>query len=287
MHPADHTRRCAPGRQAARRALPALAALLALALLFALARPAPADGPQAAQASGREPLVIVTHPDYPPMMYVRDGVLLGVGPDLAHLVLDDLGLPWRDGGGMSWGRALFEADAGRADLVVGLYRNAERQERYDFVPTPFLASPETLIGMKGVHWYPGTWDGLRGRRVGLIRHERFSHKFEQFLKDNAATVDVTTVPSLEAALAMLQAGRIDCFPFGLYSTLAKAQSMGLGGRVAPLGEPLSEEPLYFAVSRRSPWRDLLPELDRRIRARIADGTVDRLLDEHLARMPVP
>lgn len=256
-------------RHAARLA-PCLALCLAM---LALAVPARAE---------ERPLTFSAHPDFHPVMFIQDGVLRGVGPDLARIVLNDLGVPFTAMRGMSWGRTQHEASSGRLDLVAGLYRKPQRLADYAYVPTPFMTIPESLfVRTGGDRDVASSWDALPGRRVGVIQHERYTAAFEAYLRTHDEDVTVVSAPNLEAVLSMLVAGRIDSFPFGLYAARAKALAMGLEDAVTDLRPPLADEPFYFAFSRQSPYLDLLPEVDRRIRERIADGTVDRLLKRYL------
>lgn len=248
--------------------------LLALPLLAFLT---PLHG--ASQEAGT--VTHASHSDFPPAMYMDGDRLTGVAPDLADIIFKDLGLKSLGHGGMPWGRVLRQVENGHIDMVSGLYFNSERTRIFDFVPTPLMQVPEVLFTTQNNPMSLESWDMLFGKRVTLVAHERFTPEFEQFLKDNANRITVQTAPSLNAAFQMLLAGRTDCMPYGQFAGVIKAQEFGFLSELRVLYPPLSSEGLFLAFSKHSAYRDLIPHVDQRIKARIADGTVKRLLDKHM------
>ena len=219
-----------------------------------------------------------TNPSYPPYDWaVDDQHYAGAASELLKLitpagyVLREVVVPWV--------RAQDMARRGEIDLLINLRITAERSAWMQFSQNPTFYNP-IVVFMRRDRAIPFTsWDELKSLRGGVTIGDAFGNGFDEYLKAN---LSVEAISNMSGNFRKLDAGRIDYFVSGYYMGLAWLAQAGLGERIVALQPPISQNYIHLGFSRLSPHRHLLPEIDRRLAALNADGTLERLLKEQLA-----
>lgn len=225
----------------------------------------------AGQAAARD-LIACGHPAYPPVSWVADGELRGLAPTLVRELFGELGLRVRLEAFGNWKRCLLEVRAGRADIVVAAYRNREREQQFAFSGQYVVADPIVLFVRRDRSFAFDDWDDLRGRTVGLLLGDSFGERFDRFAE---AALKVERVSTGRQNVRKLVLGRIDFMPIGRDSGRLQSRRLGYDERVMALARPLVTEYYHVAVRRGSELEAVLPEIDRRLAALHADGSIER------------
>lgn len=233
----------------------------------------------AAQAAARE-LIACGHPAYPPVSWVAQGELRGLAPTLVRELFGALGLKVRLEAFGNWKRCLLEVRTGRADIVVAAYRNREREQQFAFSGQYVVADPIVLFVRRDRAFAFHDWDDLRGRTVGLLLGDSFGERFDRFA-ESAFTVE--RVSSGVQNVRKLVLGRIDFMPIGRDSGRLQSRRLDYDEHVMALPQPLVTEYYHVAVRRGSALEAVLPEIDRRLAALHADGSIERRAREQAER----
>ncbi|WEN40900.1 L-cystine-binding protein FliY [Thauera sp. GDN1] len=233
----------------------------------------------APQAQARD-LIACGHPAYPPVSWVADGELRGLAPTLVRELFGELGLRVRLEAFGNWKRCLQEVRAGRADIVVAAYRNREREQQFAFSAHYLVADPIALFVRRDRRFAFEDWEDLRGRSVGLLLGDSFGERFDRFAE---AALKVERVSTGRQNVRKLVLGRIDFMPIGRDSGRLQSRRLGYDDLVEALPQALVTEYYHVAVRKGSDLEVLLPEIDLRLSALHADGSIARWLQEHAER----
>jgi polar amino acid transport system substrate-binding protein len=143
-----------------------------------------------------------------------------------------------------WARAVYLAQYGRVDALLGCYWSAERAEKLAYT-TVLAESPMTLFALEGAGvQYRGLAD-LRGLVVGTINGAAYPRDFLD------AVVQREAVASYEQNIQKLLAGRIDVFieKALVVSAYLDALDRPSGRRIVPLDPPVAINKYYNAFSK--------------------------------------
>lgn len=191
------------------------------------------------------PLRIGVSPDYPPVIFERDGTILGIEADLARRVghalerpIEFVRIPFDD---------LIDAlEAGEVDVVMsGLAITPERAERVQFTVPYMEVGQLALIRTRDIARF-GRVHTIRraGARIGYERGTRG----ERYVAESLPFAQSFGFDSVDAGLRSLRAERIDYFVHDAPTVWQLAGSLehpDLHG----LYRPLTQEALAWAVRR--------------------------------------
>ena len=249
-HPSDRIGTRAPARRSAKGQLSAdlhrwRPALLWVALsLLAIGVIGCAGGLRGDGPSG-PPLRVGVSPDYPPVIFERDGHFLGIEADLARRAGDALDRP------IEFVRIPFvdlidALEAGEVDVLMsGLSITPERAARVQFTLPYMEVGQLALIRARDIARF-GRLRYLRraGARVGYER----GTTGESYVADALPFAQSFGFDSVEAGLRSLRADRIDYFVHDaptVWQVAGSLEHRDLHG----LYRPLTEEELAWAVRR--------------------------------------
>ena len=106
--------------------------------------------PSAARAEDAcEKIVMTGHPDYPAMAYRAGDRIDGAAPALVAAIAEDLGVPLVSRYLGSWSEAQEAAREGKADMIVGVYRNDEREKYLDYAEPAFAYDTVVVFVVAG------------------------------------------------------------------------------------------------------------------------------------------
>ncbi|MEJ7805392.1 MAG: transporter substrate-binding domain-containing protein [Telluria sp.] len=240
---------------------------LTVALVFALALPARATG--VVQLTG--------HPNWPPFSWQDGGKIVGIGADLAEIVFNDVGLSVRAASSGNWKRAQAQVEFGAVDVLVAAYQTRERSVYMAYPKNAFMEDVNVLWVERGRQFAFREWADLKGKKGTAMLGESYGQRFDDYIKQHLQ-IDWVSTPG--QSLQKLSLGRADYYPFSLHGGMIQIRQMGLGKRITYIDKPISAEGIYITISRKSKYIAYLPRIDAAIKARLADGTVDRLIRKH-------
>lgn len=228
-------------------------------------------------APAEEPLLINVDGGNPPFMYEQGGRAEGIYPKIISAAFARIGQPVIIEA-KPWRRGLSEIDEGKAG-VGGIYRNEERDRKYDFsVPimrenvAVYFCSDRPLV-FRGIH-------DLKGKKVGVLRGWSYGNEFDAARKAGFFSVDES--PSDRANLLKLTAGRLDVVLSIEESGRAVIVAEALTG-IERSSVFLTSNYAYLAFSKTKSKKALLEKFNRAIAEMRQDGSFDRIVAKELAR----
>jgi len=216
-------------------------------------------------------------PSYPPLAFMKDGVLTGIEPDLAQQLGKQTGRTVRYEI-IPFDHLIPALQSGQIDLVMaGMSITAERQKLVNFTDSYLKIGQMLLIREKDVRRFPKVlFDQAAGIRIGVER----GTTGEQYALKTFAWGGVTHFDTTEAGVRALEQGGIDCFVHDAptvwrFSADIATQRPGLIG----LFEPLTDEPLAWAVRKDNPA--LLAQLNQELALMRREGRLQEILNKWL------
>ena len=150
---------------------------------------------------------------------------------------------------LPWKRSIRHVIQGKADCVVGAYRDENRQ----------LIFPEEPWGIDRIDFYvtkDSGWrftgqESLQGITIGIIGGYSYGETLNQLIKDPRNKDQfqiVSTGNALELNIRNLERGRITTTVESVYVMDAKLRELGLQNKIISAGTLAPGEPMYIACS---------------------------------------
>ena len=218
-------------------------------------------------------LTIVTNAAFPPYEYVDivDGVkvIRGIDLEISRMIADELGLELvvQD---KEFSSVIPAVQAGEADLgIAGMTVTDERLKNVNFTST-YVKGVQSIIVPEGSDIK--TVDDLAGHKIG-VQESTTGHIY---CEDDFGSENVTAYSNGAMAVQALLTGNVDCVVIdnNLVKTLLE-KNEGL----VVLDTSYSEEDYAGAVSKDN--KELLDAMNKILDAKIADGTVQKIIDEYI------
>ena len=224
-----------------------------------------------------ESLVITGHPSYAPVAWSSNGQIVGAAADMVSAIARKLGVKnvtSQDFG--SWEKAQAAANSGQADVIFGIYKNAERATYLNYIDTPIMLDPNSVIVRKGEAFPLAKWDDLKGRNGVTNVGESYGNQFDTFMTKELA---VTRAPGIEVTFDTLLNKQADYLIIGLYPGKIEVSRRGLTGKVEFLPEEINTAEMYVAFSKKSKCYETLKlGFAGHIKADVERGAVKLLLE---------
>lgn len=165
------------------------------------------------------------------------------------------------------------------DLIAGIYRNIERESYLDF-SEPYCEDPTSVFVVKG-NTFPlaGRQDLVDHRGVTLFG-DSFGDSMDRFIEKELRMIRVYSVDMM---IDHLLSGKAEYPFFGYYAVRITANRLGVGQKLSVAKKDMVVENFYFAFSRKSPYKELLPAINRQIRRLRDEGRIDVLINDNLNR----
>lgn len=215
--------------------------------------------------------------NYPPLVFMDNGVPSGIEPDLARQLGKQTGrkIVYEI---VPFDRLIQTLQDGKIDMIMaGMSVTPERQEKISFADSYMKIGQMLLIREKDVKRFPhALFEQSAGVRVGVVK----GTTGEQFALKTLTWGGLTHFDSTEAAVRALEQGGIDCFVHDAptiwrFSADLATQRPGLIG----LFEPLTDEPLAWAV--RKSDQALLGQLNAELQKMRNSGRLQDILNKWL------
>jgi polar amino acid transport system substrate-binding protein len=234
----------------------------------------------AAAASGPSPVVKACgHHDYPPWNWQQGGRIVGACAVLAQRAIERLGYKVDLSFVGPWKRCQALIAAGQVDVNICSFRNPER-EAYSVFAEPRMAQNRIAVFVqkrRAPEFAFSRWEDLQGRRTGLVLGVSMGPEFDSFLERSTHIERVATV---QQALQMLVANRLDIVPFGWEAGQIEVARAGLRDRVVPLEKPALVGDLWLSVSKKSPLAARVREIGEYFTRPEYAAEVQQLLEDY-------
>lgn len=225
-------------------------------------------------------IVATGHPDYPVMAFREGSSIGGAAPLLVGEIAEKLQIPLESKYMGSWSEAQSATRAGKADMIIGVYYNEERNEYLEYVKPPFVYDPvQVFVANDQPFEFKGHAD-LIGKKGIANEGESFGTTFDAFLKEKLA---VTRVDGLAAAFDVLLSGDADYVIAAYYPATAELARLGLDDEIQPLEPQLFSEELFVAFSKKSPCVALSSKFGKGITDLTEDGRFRELVRDALRK----
>jgi polar amino acid transport system substrate-binding protein len=231
---------------------------------------------QSAKANG--PLIVTGNPEAPPIVWERNGQLIGVGPEAATRILTNLQIPFIIKSTGTWKDVQQKAKNGAIDLIVSAYENKDRRQ-YMKYSVPYLKSPVIIVVKKGNAFPFSSWQDLVGKKGVANVGESFGEKFDSFIQEK---LDVHYMP-YRRAFEMMKLGTADYLIIDLYPAVIYAKLLNVEDEVEFLDNPATVQHFHMTLSKKSPFLNLLPKINEQITTMKKKGLFTQMAKEQYSR----
>ncbi|NLR74335.1 substrate-binding periplasmic protein [Leeia aquatica] len=199
------------------------------------------------------------------------GVFQGMGVELVQELAQRLGYDVQFEL-YPWPRALHLVESGQADVLVGLYKTAEQEDRFLFAETPFYQDEMVFYARKGSFNWDGNISMLHRRKIGVVAGWVHTTPFDAI----KGSLNLSTVENVETGLRMLEFGRIDLLAADARNAEPFLNRGPWSRRPVALKPSLGTQVGYLAFPRKPRFEALRSDMDRVFQQLQANGTLKRL-----------
>lgn len=172
-----------------------------------------------------------------------------------------------------WARAQHMVELGQADILIGPYKNAEREALFAFSARPFYR--DRIVFYRGrarqLDW-DGDYRPLASRRIGVVRGWFYGEGFERAREH----LQLITVEGVENGLRMLGQGRLDLLASNQRNTRPVLLALGMSDSFSQLEPVIDQQDGYFAFPRQDGQRALREDFDRAFAQLVEAGRMTQL-----------
>jgi polar amino acid transport system substrate-binding protein len=223
-----------------------------------------------------EPVYVEVDLGNPPFMSAVAGQAVGLYPKIIaeafQLVGQDVQIVAKP-----WKRCLMDLDRGHAG-VGGIYKNAERLQKYDFSEPLFVEKMAVYFNRTEHFEFTGV-PSLFGKRIGVLRGWSYGDEFDQAVREGKVSVE--EVNSDAQNFAKLALGRVDV----ILAIAEVGTALGKDGRYPTITQSeqyLFESPTFLAFNKTTKQRELLATFNRSIDAMAISGKLAQIISAELA-----
>ena len=216
------------------------------------------------KANGK--LVIATSPDFPPFENLEGNEVVGIEIDIMKLVCEELGVELVIET-MDFDSVLVGIKAAKYDCAVsGITVNSKREKNMRFTSPYYIAAQAIVVPEDSEIDAKADLDG---KKVSV----QTGTTAEDFCM--GAGYNVSSFQANADAKAALTTNKVDAW---VVDNLTAIQMVEAGDGLKILDESMTEEPYAFAFAYGS--ETLVEEVDKIVKALIADGTVEEIFEKY-------
>ncbi len=223
-------------------------------------------------------IISTGNPEYPPYLW-RDpedeNRLIGANADFVQAIGKEIGIPVDVRYFGPWGRVQEEAKLGRVDLMAGAFLTLPRFDYMDYVYPAFRETSTVIWVRKGGKVRYKKWSDLTGKSGVTVINNSFGEEFDRYAKES---LRISTVATLEQALAILNLGRADYLIYEEAPGLAIAAKNQITSLQA-VYPAITNENLYLTIPHKSPCNT--PEMRARVAKAMYKLDKQKLMDKLL------
>ena len=217
--------------------------------------------------------------DWQPLSYVGKNTqrVEGIGYDLIKYIADDLNVPMQIKSSVPWARGLSSLKKGQVDLAVAIYFSEERSEELIYSDSYFTNEARVFTLSNSKLRFHELKD-LLNYSGGMFVGGGYGDEFDKFVERYDPLIK--RVYYKEQLVGMLQLGRIDYFVLDYFDGVSFLKQQGLESKIKILDEPISSPKVYFATSKLSHCKKLLPYINKGIKKAKEAGVLNKIVEKH-------
>ncbi len=159
---------------------------------------------------------------------------------------------------LPWSRAQYMVEQGQAQILIGPYKSAQRQLKFDYSKHAFFRDQMVFYVRKdsGMGWN-GNFQRLQNSRVAVIHGWVYGAAFEQARE----LMKPVTANNLAAAIKLLETRRVDYLASNKRDTEGVMRSTG-SGHLLSLEPVIDSQDAYFAYCKQLSCVELRQQFDQ-------------------------
>lgn len=211
----------------------------------------------------------------------NNGEFAGMGVDLLRLFAQrysyqlrfDL-YPWR--------RAQELINTGKADVLVGPYKSAERLRSMRFSAQPFFRDEVAFyVRADRMPIWEGDYGMLKGRRIVTLNGWSYGPAFTKAQPQ----LNISVANSVENGLKMLAVGHVEMFATNRRDTDPVVAALGLQDKLMALAPLIDVQDAYFAYPLAPRLRDVSAQMDQLLLEMKKNGELEKLARRYGVTLP--
>lgn len=255
------------------RQITGLAITVLIATVIALIHPTPLHAQSDDARTSCDQLIVSGHTGYPPFNFTDNGVFRGAAIDLIRMIARDIGIHVEIRNVGPWIRAVKNLTDGDIDLLVAIYHTPEREEDYVY-SAPYAEDPIVMFTMAKTEFPFNDWYDLVGKVGVTTRGDSWGSDFDRFIEQHLTMMRVNTTDQM---IDMIAQDRANYGVQGLYTLERSKRRIDFANDISISSTPIKSENMYMAISRKSPCRTLIDQINQEIARHKDDGTIDKLV----------
>ncbi len=221
--------------------------------------------------------VIGGHPDFPPYIWAEEGAVKGIGATATALLLDEMEIKVIHDTGYPYKRQLKMLARGQVDIAPLMARNPDREQYTLFIEPAYLYADTVIWQRSDSTRELNTLNDLNGLRGALRFGTTYGEQFDLFFRKEK----ILRVHEIEDAFSMLIANRVDYVVYDHLRTQLLIRQQGWEDRFRHSAEVLIRNPLYLAISRKSPCISLAPAFSEQLKKLIEAGRIREIVHQQI------
>jgi polar amino acid transport system substrate-binding protein len=209
------------------------------------------------------------------------GEFSGMGVDLLNLFAQRYGYrlrfeiyPWR--------RAQELIHTGKADVLVGPYRSADRLRFMRFSAQGFFQDQVAFyVRANSMPVWEGDYSMLKGRRIATLNGWNYGPAFSKA----APQLNISVTNSVESGLRMLAVGRVEMFATNRRDTDPVLLGLGLENKLLALAPLIDVQDAFFAYPLTPRLQETPQQMDQMLAAMTASGELQKLARRYGVTLP--
>ncbi|NOQ45867.1 MAG: transporter substrate-binding domain-containing protein [Desulfobulbaceae bacterium] len=218
--------------------------------------------------------IVTGNPEAPPIVWEKQGKLIGMAPQIVTEILTGLKVPFIIKPAGTWQQVQDKAKNGTVDMIVSAYDNKERRTYMEY-SEPYLDCPVVIVVKKGDSFLCNCWTDLLDKKGVANTGESFGDSFDAYIKEKLAV----TYTTYNRAFEMLAEDTADYLIIDLFPALIYSKLLLVEDKIEFMERPVTIQQFHITISKQSPHVKLLPQINARIAEMKKQGAFKKLASE--------
>lgn len=211
----------------------------------------------------------------------QEAEIVGLGPEIVRILAQRMGHTVRFEL-YPWARAQALIAQGKADILVGPYKTAERQQTMAFSRLAFYQDQMVFYARSDAN---ASWNGdfgsLGDQRIVVLNGWAYGAAFDQARPQ----LRLSVANSVDSGLKMLVHQHVNLFASNRRNTEPVLGRLGLVGQIAMLPKVIDVQEGYFAFPRDTSFDTLRRDFDAAFQRMVDSGELKKLGQRHEVNVP--
>ncbi len=210
----------------------------------------------------------------------ENGALSGIAVEVAEKVFSQLAVKLKLGDILPWKRQQYYLETGEIDLVIAAYYNDDRAKIFSY-SDPYhtddirvFVHKDRLFDFKNLH-------SLKGKLGLRPLGGTYGNQFDKFAVDH---LNIEEYFYTEYGMKRLHSKRVDFLVLALLDGLLTAKKYGISANIVPLPKNVTQLPIHFLLSNKSPCIKLLERINHILTELKASHFIKNLEKKYLRQL---